>query len=217
MGGRERRIRRKSDERHEPVLGHRRDADGVDGVDVQHRLQRLGPLVQGPVTLIGERHAVDVAEQHRAAQAQRGDGALQLGGRRGGVVERQRGQRREPLPPGPHDGGERVVHEPGQGGGARRRLDVRARRREGQYLQVHALALQHLLAIGDVAVPAHGNVVVARVADDRIALVVGGQLHGRGALPQRVEVFRRIVVVVKIDDHPHPPSGSSSPLRGESE
>src|SRR5207249_9415975 len=148
-----------------------------------------------------ERHAIHVAEQHRAAQPQLGDSALQLGGRCRGVIERQRGERRESLAAGSRHGGQGVVHQPRQGDGARQRLDVRAGRREGQHLPVHALAREHLLAIGDVAVAAHRDVVIARIADDRIAVGVGRQLYRRGSAAQCFEILGWVVVVVEVDDH----------------
>ena len=46
----------------------------------------------------------------------------------------------------------------------------------------------------------HGDVVVAGIVDARIAVVVDGDFDGAGAGAQRVEVFGRIVVIVKVND-----------------
>jgi hypothetical protein len=81
-----------------------------------------------------------------------------------------------------------------------RRLDVRARRRERDDLRVHVMLVEHVLPVRDVAMPANHHVVVARVMHDRVAL--GVVRESSGSFPRRkgVEVLRRIVVIVKVDN-----------------
>ncbi len=100
-----------------------------------------------------------------------------------------------------HDLRERVVHEAREADGALGRLDVRAGRRERDHLRVDAFLLEHVLAIRDVAMPAHRDVVVARIVETRIALGVDRQLDDAVARLERVEVFRRIEVVVNVNQH----------------
>ena len=61
--------------------------------------------------------------------------------------------------------------------------------------------LEHVLAIRDVAVAAHRDVVVARIVETRIALGVDRELDGAVAGLERVEVFGRIEVVVDVNQH----------------
>src|SRR5262249_46994978 len=77
---------------------------------------------------------------------------------------------------------------PGAGGGER------------DHLRVHAELVEHRLPVGDVAVAAHHDVVVARVVDDRVARAVGGERERAAGRAQGVQVLRRVVMVVDVDD-----------------
>ena len=57
-----------------------------------------------------------------------------------------------------------------------------------------------VLPVGDVAMPAHRDVVVAGVVQERVALGVRGHPDARGAAGDRVEVRGRIVMIVNVDD-----------------
>src|SRR5205807_289505 len=67
-----------------------------------------------------------------------------------------------------------------------------------------ALLGEHLLAIGEVAMPAHGDVSVAGRVEHRIALGVVPHLELAAALAQRSEEGGRVIVVVDVDDHGEP-------------
>ena len=56
-------------------------------------------------------------------------------------------------------------------------------------------------AIGDVAMAAHGDVVVAGIVQSRVAVVVDGDLHVARAGAKRVEVGSGIEVIVEVNDH----------------
>src|SRR5205085_9049912 len=77
---------------------------------------------------------------------------------------------------------------------------------EAEHLLVHSVLLEHCLAIGDVAMAAHGDVVVARIVKDRIAFTVDRHLHPARSGAQRIEVSLRVEVIVKVDDHCRVPS-----------
>jgi hypothetical protein len=49
-------------------------------------------------------------------------------------------------------------------------------------------------------VPRNGNIIIAGIMQAWIPFPVGGHLNGARAGPQSVQICRRIVVVVKIDD-----------------
>src|SRR6185437_7701571 len=98
-------------------------------------------------------------------------------GRRG-IAERERGERREARRPFANHGREGVVDEASEAHGALRRLDVRARRREGDDLSIDAFSLDLLLAELDVAVAADGDVEVAGIVETGIAFGVDRQLDG---------------------------------------
>jgi hypothetical protein len=55
----------------------------------------------------------------------------------------------------------------------RRRLDMGAGGRERQHLSIDACARELLCAKANVAVPAHDDVEVSGIADDRVVLAVG--------------------------------------------
>jgi len=78
---------------------------------------------------------------------------------------------------------------------------VRSRRRERDYLRVDAFSLEHALAILDVAMALNRDVVVTRIMNARIPLRVDRQLDNAVAGLERVEVFRRIEVVVDVNQH----------------
>ena len=78
LRGGERRIEQKADERHEPVIRHRFHANGAGRMNVQHGSESVGLGVQGLESLVSERDAVHVAEQHRAREMQLFHRAAQL-------------------------------------------------------------------------------------------------------------------------------------------
>src|ERR1700688_1307724 len=212
LGRGERGVEQEAHQRHQPVLGHRLDAHRVGGVDVEHRAEAVRRFVQRPEARVGQRHAVDVAEQHGAAEAELGAGALELAHRRGGIVERQRRERGEAPALVADHRGEGVVDQAGQPHRLRRRLHVGPGSGQAQHLGVHPQLLQQLLAVVDVVVAADGDVVVARVVQARVALGVDGDPHIGVAGAQRVEVRRRVEVVVAVD-HGHGRKGTSG-VRG---
>ena len=97
MRGGKRRVEEKPDQRHQPVLLHRLDAQRKRGMDVHHgaaRRWRAPTIGQNrwsasamPLTLLNS-----IAARESPARAHR---ALELGHRGRRIVERQRGQRGE--------------------------------------------------------------------------------------------------------------------------
>src|SRR2546427_6538759 len=79
-------------------------------------------------------------------------------------------------------------------------LDVGAGRREGEQLQVHACAREHLFPIGDIPMRPHGDVVVPGIAQHGVSVVVGPDRDRARAGPERLEVLGGIEVVVEVDD-----------------
>ena len=137
--------KQEADQRHQPVLLHHVDVHRVRRMDVEHRAAVVRRLVDRPEALVAERHAVDVAEQHRAAHAELAGRALEFLQRRRRIVERQRRQRGEVLPARVDRLLELVVHHRRQPHRRRRRLDVRPRRRQRDDLHRHAVLVEHLL------------------------------------------------------------------------
>ena len=76
--GRERRVEEKPDQRHQPVLLHHVHVHRMRGVDVEHGAPIVRRFVDRPEPLVAQRDAVDVAEQHRAAQTELSRRALEL-------------------------------------------------------------------------------------------------------------------------------------------
>src|SRR5262245_18118289 len=62
------------------------------------------------------------------------------------------------------------------------------------------MIVQHALPVCDVTMAATHDVVVAGIMDDRIPMVVNRDLQDAAGRLECVEIFRRVVVVVKIDD-----------------
>src|SRR5436309_218636 len=56
----ERGVEREADQRHQPALPHRLDADRGGGVDVNDRAEVVRPLPEGPELPVAQREAVDV-------------------------------------------------------------------------------------------------------------------------------------------------------------
>src|SRR5262249_29393748 len=71
--------------------------------------------------------------------------------------------------------------------------------------RVDTVLRQNLLAILDVAMPANGDVVIARIVNERIALGVDRDADRARPRPQRVQICRRIKMVVKINDRQRGP------------
>ena len=75
---------------------------------------------------------------------------------------------------------------------------MRAWRGERDYLGVDALALEHALAIDDVPVTGNGDVVITGVVQAGIAFRVYRDVDDAVAAAQRVEILRRIEVIVDV-------------------
>src|SRR5262249_38774431 len=88
-------------------------------------------------------------------------------------------------------------------GGGRRVLYMCARRGEGDDLGVNAGGAQDLGAVGDVAVAAHGDVVVAGIVEAGVAFRVMRPVGCGGSLFDGFDVLRWIVMVMEVDDR-HP-------------
>ena len=60
--------------------------------------------------------------------------------------------------------------------------------------------VQYAEPVGNIPVAAHHDVVVARIVHDRIARVVVRDLQTAARRLERLQVLRRVIVIVKIDD-----------------
>src|SRR5262249_52567831 len=85
--------------------------------------------------------------------------------------------------------------------GARRCLNMRSRRGERQNLFSNSGFAEHLLAILDVAVSAHDDVVVAGIMQQRITFIIESYSDVRWSRAQRLEISRRVIVIMKVDHH----------------
>src|SRR5207245_81877 len=87
----ERRVERKSDQRHQPVVLHRFHSDGRGRMDVNDGAEIVRYFPNRHEARIAQRDTVDVAEDHRAAEAELATGAVELLRRCGGIAERKSG------------------------------------------------------------------------------------------------------------------------------
>lgn len=76
---------------------------------------------------------------------------------------------------------------------------MRARSRERDYLGRDTISLQHPLPIHDVPMPRHRHVVIAGVVKARVAFRINCNPDYTVAAAKRVEIFRRIKMVVNVD------------------
>jgi hypothetical protein len=111
LGGGERGVEQESVQRHEPVLTHGFDADGIRRMNHHHGAAVVRGFVQRPESLIVQAGAIDVREEHGARELELIRRAQELGHGRGGIAERQRRQRLEPAAPFVPHAGERVVRD----------------------------------------------------------------------------------------------------------
>ena len=95
---------------------------------------------------------------------------------------------------------EGVVDQSGEADGGGGRFHVRAGSGQGDHLGIDSVIDQHLLAVIDIAMAGDADVVIAGVEDARIAVGIDGDFDGAGPGAERVEIGRRIVVVVEVDD-----------------
>ena len=199
-GGGKSGVHEEADERHEPVIEHGFNADRVGGMNMNDSAKLVGRFPEGPETLVTERGAVDVGEDHCAAKLELLHAAAEFGDAGGGVTERKRGQSDKEAAFIGDDAGKGVIAEVRQADGGRRLFYMRAWRSERDNLRIDAGGAQHLLAVVDVAVAAHGDVVVAGIVQSRIFLCVIGDADGAWSLFNGLDVFRWIVMIMKVDD-----------------
>src|SRR5262249_26571667 len=91
-GGGERGVHEEADERHEPVVKHGFNAHRVGGMDMDDSAEFVGCFPERPETLVTERDAVDVGEDHSTAEFELLHGATEFGDAGGRVAERERGE-----------------------------------------------------------------------------------------------------------------------------
>src|SRR5438093_5500162 len=106
-------------------------------MDVDDGGEIVGHFPHGPEALVAQRHAVDVAEHHCAAEPELAAGALELFRRRSRIAERKRGHGGEATPV-TYDRRESVINKTCELHRNRRLLDVRSRRGQAEYLLVDA-------------------------------------------------------------------------------
>ena len=110
--GGECRVEREADERHQPIVRHRFDADGRSRMNVNHRAELVRRLPHRPEPLVAQRDAVDVAEDHRAGEVQLFVCAPKLDRGRRRIAQRQRGDANVSSTAVSDDRRKAVVHEP---------------------------------------------------------------------------------------------------------
>src|SRR5882724_311656 len=198
-GGGERGVHEEADERHEPVVEHGFYANRICRMNMNDSTESIRGFPQRPETLMAERCAVDVAENHYAGKLELLHGAAQLNDGRGGITERQSGKRGEASALGGDDAGESVIDQAGEPDGGGRGFDVRAGRSESDDLSINAGVFENLLAIFDVAMAGHGDVEIARIVQTRIAVGIVGDPNRAGPLFESFDVFRWIEMIMKVD------------------
>ena len=72
--------------------------------------------------------------------------------------------------------------------------------RERDYLSGDTLSLEHPLPIHDVPMPRHCHVVIAGVVKARVAFRINRNPDYAVAAAKRVEILRRIKMVVNVDE-----------------
>ena len=77
---------------------------------------------------------------------------------------------------------------------------MRARSGERNYLGGDTLSLEHPLPIHDVPVSRHCHVVIAGVVKARVAFRINRNPDYTVATAKRVEILRRIKMVVNVDE-----------------
>ena len=181
-------------------------------MDVQHRAQSVRLGIEGLEPRVSEGDAIHVAEEHGAREAELLDSAPQLDDRSRRIAERERRQRGEARPALPNDRRERVIHELRESHGATRLLDVRSRCRQADDLGVDSFVREHVLAVGDVAVATHRDIVIAGIMHAGISLAVEGDTDDALLVAQGIEIFRRVEMIMDVDDHRTHGRRSQSPL-----
>src|SRR5690242_1405090 len=168
-------------------------------MNMNNSAKLVGGFPNRPETLVTERDSVDVAENHGAAKLKLLHGAAQFSDAGCGIAERKRGQGDVEAAIVRDGAGKSVIGDLREFDCRGRLLNVRARRGERDDLSVDFGFAQDLGPIGDVAVAAHGNVVVARVVQLRIALGVVVNADGAWSLLNGLHVLRRIVMIMEVD------------------
>src|SRR5689334_14869557 len=77
---------------------------------------------------------------------------------------------------------------------------MRSGRSERDHLPINAHRSQDFFAVVNVAMTAHGNVVVAGIVQQRITFVVMRDANRAGSALERTEIRRRIVMVMEVND-----------------
>jgi hypothetical protein len=145
-------------------------------MNVNHRAQIIRHFPHRPELFVAQRGAIDVAEDHGAAESELPACALELFRRGLRIAERQRRDGSESAVRSAHDRRESVIDESREFDRQRGFLDMRSGGREAENLRVDPVFFEHTLAIHDVAVSAHGDVVIARIVQHRISLGIDRDL-----------------------------------------
>ena len=198
-GGGERGVHEEADERHEPVVEHGFYAHRICGMNMDHGAEFVRGFPQRPESLMAERCAVDVAENHYAGKLELFHGALKLSDGRSGITERQSGERGEASAFGGDDAGESVIDQAGEPDGGGRAFYVRSGRCESDDLSINARVFENLLAVFNVAMAGHSDIEVSGVMQAGIAVRVVRDPNRAGPLFESFDVFRWIEMIMKVD------------------
>jgi hypothetical protein len=163
-----------------------------------------------PETLVAQRYSVDVAENHGAAKLKLLHGAPQFSDRSRRIAKRQSSQRNEQSTLVGNDAGKSVIHKLGKPDRCRSAFYVRAGRGKRDDLSINAGLLQHLLAVFNVTMAGHSDVVIARVMQAGISGRVARNADRARSLFNGFDVFRWIEMIMKVERW-HSYLGSSDP------
>src|SRR5215471_6255562 len=196
---RQRGIKKKANQRHEPILHHGFNADGICRMDVEDGAQFVRQFVKLPESLVPQRHTINVAEDHCSAKMKLVDGPAKFVDRCGRIVEGKGRQGDKASALVGDNLSKAIIDQRGKPGGGGWCFHVRAGRGERDDLSVDAGFTKNLLPEINIAMAANSDVVVAGIVQPGITGVVMSDADGAWPTLQGLNVFWRIVMVVKIN------------------
>src|SRR5215468_9037635 len=195
----ERGIKKKANQRHEPILHHGFNTDGICRMDMEDGFQLVRQFVEFPESLVPERHTINVAEDHGSAKMKLLDGATKLIDRCGRIIQGKGCQGDKASALVGDNLSKAIVDQRGKSCGRSWCFHMRAGRGERDDLSVDAGFTKNLLPEINIAMAANSDVVVAGIVQPGVTGIVMSDADGAWPTLQGLNVFWRIVVVVKIN------------------
>src|SRR5215469_5577277 len=196
---RERGIKKKANQRHEPILHHGFNADGICRMDVEDGSHFVRQFVELPESLVPQRHTINVAEDHCSAKMKLVDGPAKFADRCGWIVQGKGRQGDKASALVGDNLSKAIVDQRGKPRGGGWCLHMRAGRGERDDLSLDAGFTKNLFPEINIAMSANSNVVVAGIVQPGITGIVMSDADGAWPTLQGLNVFWRIVVVVKVN------------------